>query len=116
MKGFRTDGRPEELQTWIKYARKKKPAIEDLDKFVVEWKGWWMGLNPKWRVQGDVLLKEVKGPVESLRKPGANGFLSVLTGLKWWWEGKGATEEWIATFEDVTWAMSAVLGKRQVYP
>ncbi|KAJ7823357.1 hypothetical protein B0H13DRAFT_1919662 [Mycena leptocephala] len=169
VKGFWTDGRPEEIQTWI------KPVIEDLDKFrdghgygfgyksvnpdpnpeklnpnpqacgvpagfgspkietrthtradptrkpagltykfVVEWKGWWMGLNPEWRVQGDVLLKEVKGPVESLRKPGANGFLSVLTGLKWWWEGMGATEEWIATFEDVMWAMSAVLGKRQV--
>ncbi|KAJ7809603.1 hypothetical protein B0H13DRAFT_2385138 [Mycena leptocephala] len=82
VKGFRTDGRPEEIHTWIKYARKKKPAIPDMDRQRV--------------AEGD------QGSVELLRKPGANGFLSVLAGLKWWWEGEGATEEWIASFEDVT--------------
>ncbi|KAJ7790285.1 hypothetical protein B0H14DRAFT_2292083, partial [Mycena olivaceomarginata] len=102
-KGFGTEGRPEEIQVWIRYARKGTPKIKSMEKFAKEWEGWWMALNPEWRINDGALVKEVKGSWEPLRKPGANGFLGLLAGLKWWREKLGATKKWVAALEDVTW-------------
>ncbi|KAJ7150424.1 hypothetical protein C8R46DRAFT_838881, partial [Mycena filopes] len=102
-KGFSTDGRPVQVHTWIKGARKGKPRIVDSAKFGREWKGWWRGLNPEWRFQGSELVKEGKGPWDAMRKPGANGFLGVLAALKWWGEEGGVTADWSAAVADVSW-------------
>jgi hypothetical protein len=106
------DRRPDEMHTWIKYARKKKPEVDNMDRFISEWQGWWLGLNPEWHVREGAFVKELEGSLEGMRKPGANGFLMVLVRLKWWWEDKGPMDAWIAAFEDVTWVMSALFGKR----
>jgi hypothetical protein len=112
VKGFGAEGRPEEIQTWIRYARKGTPKIKDMNKFAKEWQAWWTRLNPEWRIDDGALLKEARGSWETLRKPGANGFLGVLAGLKWWREALGATSEWTSAFEDVTWVLQALTAKR----
>ncbi|KAJ7915946.1 hypothetical protein B0H13DRAFT_2323814 [Mycena leptocephala] len=111
VKGFGAEGRPEEIQTWIRYARKGTPKIKDMNKFAKEWQAWWTRLNPEWRIDDGALLKEARGSWETLRKPGANGFLGVLAGLKWWREALGATSEWTSAFEDVTWVLQALTAK-----
>jgi hypothetical protein len=85
-----------------------------MDKFAKEWQAWWRGLNPGWRIEDGVFLKEAKGSWEALRKPGANGFLGVLAGLKWWREARGMTSEWTAAFDDVTWVLRALTSKRYI--
>jgi hypothetical protein len=114
VKGLGTKGRPSQVQAWIKYARKGSPDISDVAAFVKQTKAWWCGLNPDWRVKGGVLLKEEKGSLDAMRKPGANGFLSVLAALKWWWGATGATTDWRATLDDVTWVLGVLVGKRCV--
>jgi hypothetical protein len=61
------------------------------------------------------LVKEVKGSWEPLRKPGANRFLGLLAGLKWWREKLGVTKEWVAALEDVTWVLGMLSGKRYAW-
>jgi hypothetical protein len=112
-KGLGTEGRPSQIQTWIKYARKGTPEIADVEGFIEQTKAWWGALNPEWRVKDGTLLKEEKGSLDAMRKPGANGFLSILAALRWWWQAKGAMADWRATLEDVTWVL-ATLVKRCV--
>ncbi|KAJ7119388.1 hypothetical protein C8R46DRAFT_860053, partial [Mycena filopes] len=107
IKGLSTDGWPQEIHTWIKNARKGTPEIKNVARFVEGWKGWWRGLNPEWRVtvDGDLIREGGEG-LGQLRVPGANGFLGVLIGLKWWREKEGETEDWLGEFVDVKWAMT----------
>ncbi|KAF8137970.1 hypothetical protein K438DRAFT_1638808, partial [Mycena galopus ATCC 62051] len=109
-KGLGTMNHPEEIHTWIKCARATTPKVKDMDKFVEEWREWWRMLNPDWRTIGDEvsdqLIRDEDASLEGLRKPGANGFLSVLIGLKWWRDTQGATKEWVDALSDVTWVMN----------
>ncbi|KAJ6448431.1 hypothetical protein C8R45DRAFT_947961 [Mycena sanguinolenta] len=80
VKGLGTTKRPDEIHTWIKGARTIKPKIKSMSKFVEEWQEWWRLLNPEWRTMGDEVTGMIRADEESLemlRKPGANGFLSV---------------------------------------
>ncbi|KAJ7115509.1 hypothetical protein C8R43DRAFT_826888, partial [Mycena crocata] len=106
--GLSTDNRPKEIGTWVKYARKGKPEIKDEQKLGVEWGKWWYTINPKWWCTGDVLSKATaqataQGAWDELRKPGANGFLGLLIGLRWWGEGPAQNAEWSEALADVTW-------------
>jgi hypothetical protein len=83
-----------------------------MEKFAKEWVEWWKTLNPQWRMKDGDLIKEATGSWEPLRKPGGNRFLGLLAGLKWWREELGATTEWMAAFEDVTWVLRMLSGKR----
>ncbi|KAF8169319.1 hypothetical protein K438DRAFT_1615291, partial [Mycena galopus ATCC 62051] len=78
----------------------------------------WETLNPEWRTAGDEvsdgLIRDPEASVEVLRKPGPNGFLSVLIGLKWWMDAKGATKDWVTALDDITWVMGRLL--RYVHP
>ncbi|KAJ7020509.1 hypothetical protein C8F04DRAFT_974169 [Mycena alexandri] len=109
VKGFSTDGRPAEIHTWIKNARKIAPKIKDTAKFVAALRMWWKRLNPEWRVQGEGFIKENVGSLDEMRHPGANGFLGVLVALRWWREAEGETSEWKEMFDDVTWVMGALM-------
>ncbi|KAJ7040208.1 hypothetical protein C8F04DRAFT_1253967 [Mycena alexandri] len=108
-KGFSTNGRPGEIHTWIKNARKVTPKIEDVPAFIRNFKSWWLGLNPEWRVRDGVLVKEGVGSWEEMRQPGANGFLGVLIALRWWLEADGESEDWKAMLDDVTWVIGALI-------
>ncbi|KAJ6458483.1 hypothetical protein C8R45DRAFT_843741 [Mycena sanguinolenta] len=108
-KGFATTSRPEEIQIWIKYVRATKPKIKNVDKFISNWTQWWHKLNPEWRKADGALIQSEEGSVETMRKPGANSFLSVLIGLKWWRDDKGETSEWLAAFDDITSVMRRLL-------
>ncbi|KAF8214210.1 hypothetical protein K438DRAFT_1563485, partial [Mycena galopus ATCC 62051] len=94
--------RPEEIQIWIKCAQAATPKIKSVDRFVHKWGEWWNGLNPEWRKDSGKLIKRERGSLEALRKPGANGMLGVLIGLKWWKRETGETSEWVEALEDVT--------------
>ncbi|KAF8171736.1 hypothetical protein K438DRAFT_1773036 [Mycena galopus ATCC 62051] len=113
IKGLGTTKRPEEIQIWIKCARATTPKLKDIDRFVEEWQEWWKTLNPEWRTMcdevSDGLIRDEEASLEGLRKPGANGFLSVLIGLKWWRDAQGAMREWVAALDDVTWVMGRLL-------
>ncbi|KAF8192324.1 hypothetical protein K438DRAFT_1479092, partial [Mycena galopus ATCC 62051] len=113
VKGLGTTNRPEEIHTWIKCARTTTPKLKNVDRFMEEWRKWWRTLNQEWCTVGDEvcdeLIRDAEASLEGLRKPGANGFLSVLIGLKWWMDVKGATKQWVAALEDVTWVMARLL-------
>ncbi|KAJ7642310.1 hypothetical protein DFH06DRAFT_1137331 [Mycena polygramma] len=109
VRGFAADGRPSEIQTWIKYARATRPEIKNSTQFVEKWQGWWKSINPSWRLQDGVLVKESEGSWDVMRKPGSNGFLGVLACLKWWREEKGSTSEWADALADVTWVLRTLL-------
>ncbi|KAF8164050.1 hypothetical protein K438DRAFT_1775748 [Mycena galopus ATCC 62051] len=113
IKGLGTTKRPEEIHTWIKCARATTPKLKNVDGFMEEWREWWRTLNPGWRSMGDKvgegLIRDPEASVEVLRKPGVNGFLSVLIRLKWWMDAKGATKDWIAALDDITWVMGRLL-------
>ncbi|KAJ6490425.1 hypothetical protein C8R47DRAFT_977341, partial [Mycena vitilis] len=108
-RGFTADGRPSEIQTWIKYARATRPEIKNSVQFIEKWQGWWKSINPSWRLQDGVLVKKSEGAWDVMRKPGSNGFLGVLACLKWWREEKGSTSEWADALADVTWVLRTLL-------
>ncbi|KAJ6508199.1 hypothetical protein C8R45DRAFT_892649 [Mycena sanguinolenta] len=116
LQGFGTAKRPEEMKTWIKYARATTPTIKNIDRFIEDWGRWWYLLNPEWRKGGETLIQSNAGSMEGMRKPGANGFLGVLIGLKWWRDQKGETSEWVLAFDDVTWVMRRLLKRYALCP
>ncbi|KAJ6467403.1 hypothetical protein C8R45DRAFT_838460 [Mycena sanguinolenta] len=119
VKGLGTTKRPDEIHTWIKCARTTKPKIKSMSKFVEEWQEWWRLLNPEWRTMCDEvtgMLRADEESLEMLRKPGANGLLSVMIGLKWWRDEEGETREWVTAFEDVTWVMGRLLSGYASHP
>ncbi|KAJ7806503.1 hypothetical protein B0H13DRAFT_1669770, partial [Mycena leptocephala] len=104
-KGFATKGRPKEVAYWVKCARKGSPNIENVGAFVADWKGWWKGINPEWRIARDGTLRRTEeGPWDTMKVPGANGFLSVLVCLKWW-KDAGGEGDWADSVADVTWVL-----------
>ncbi|KAF8833846.1 hypothetical protein BDN67DRAFT_985753 [Paxillus ammoniavirescens] len=112
--------RPEALHWWISRVPTGTPPIRSLDKFCTEFWTWWQTLQPKWRVLPVPLqpctlhtLRDVAGKWNELDKPGLNGFLSVITTLKWWGlgilQGGGATDLWDAMLDDVHWVMDQIV-------
>ncbi|KAJ6480747.1 hypothetical protein C8R47DRAFT_1218593 [Mycena vitilis] len=109
VRGFPAEGRPGEIQMWIKYARGTKPEIKNIGEFVEKVQNWWKKINPAWRLKDGRLTKATEGSWAEMRKPGPNGFLGVLACLKWWREEKGSTREWVDALEDVTWVLRTLL-------
>ncbi|KAI6040511.1 hypothetical protein EDC04DRAFT_2544841, partial [Pisolithus marmoratus] len=92
------------------------PPIQDVNKFANVFWTWWCELQPTWR---NVLMPEtaksvpalctVAGEWKELDKPGLNGFLSVITTLKWWGAkikvGDAQFALWNVAVSDVSWVM-----------
>lgn len=123
-----TTNRPPQVGLWIQNARKRSPAISDLELFERQWWAWWRALQPSWRaystttgpISTDDLLPvptDVATSSDSLTVldcPGKNGLLSVISSLRWWgdeiraltpqdsgWFNREAAESWKLGITDV---------------
>lgn len=68
---------------------------------------WWTYLQPEWRVLDDDVFDRVDaGDLKCLKKPGANGLLSILASLFFWGTAVKAagkkSERWNVYVEDFT--------------
>ncbi|KAJ3492554.1 hypothetical protein NLJ89_g11211 [Agrocybe chaxingu] len=105
--------RPKSIALWIGRARNPtyrpsnpNPKIDETD-----YKAWWMGLQPEWRVvKGRVVNSSMEGDWSCLQLPGVNGVLSVIAALFFW--GLGATSKartrkvWTAAVQECTTVFS----------
>jgi hypothetical protein len=115
VKRLPSKGRPEVVTTWISRGRKIscRPEINDLKAYETQFKTWWVGLQPDWRVMnGEVVKTSVEGDWDCLRLSGCNGFLSILAALFFW--GIAARNKpvrrkvWSSAVEDCFMAISNV--------
>ncbi|KAJ7058592.1 hypothetical protein C8F01DRAFT_971359, partial [Mycena amicta] len=108
-----TKARPEALAWWIGRGRNGTPAIGSVTTFGMGVEAWWRAINPAWRRpenQGK-LKRDGAGPWVELEWPGPNGFLGVLTCLRWWAEKLNKPTEciqWLDIVEDVIWVLETM--------
>ncbi|KAJ7703344.1 hypothetical protein B0H14DRAFT_2305161, partial [Mycena olivaceomarginata] len=108
--------RPAEVAQWIKYGRSttRETQVENHDKLVEKWWGWWTSLAPEWRKKdetGRPAISEVVGDWGVLAHPGGNGIMTVLLPLVWWRRGEkseGPSEDWAAAVRDVLWVLKGL--------
>ncbi|KAJ7129040.1 hypothetical protein C8R43DRAFT_896852, partial [Mycena crocata] len=113
--GLSKAGRPTVIDVWIKTGRgtDKLPNFSP-EKDIPAWWEWWAGLAPTWREKNAAGRPVIgrQGPWGTLAKPGANGMLTVILGLAWWYTAEGeATEDWLAALKDVTWVLRGLLSE-----
>lgn len=109
-----TQDRPQAMKDWIGRKRvwSKPPIIKDVDEYGNGWRTWYKGMQPKWRLEGELewpLVREERDAERwsSLMKGGVNGFVIVLTMLVWWWNQEGARVkgEVKSAIEEVEWVL-----------
>jgi hypothetical protein len=100
-------GRPEVVSQWISRARSViwRPNILDVKGYEAKYNEWWKRLQPEWRVvNGRVDVGLTQGNWESLRLPGLNGFLSIISALFYWGlavQGKATHHSaWLSAVQD----------------
>jgi len=100
-------GRPEVVSQWISRARSVtwRPNILDVKGYEAKYNEWWKRLQPDWRVvNGRVDVGLTQGNWESLRLPGLNGFLSIISALFYWGlavQGKATHHNaWLSAVKD----------------
>lgn len=100
-------GRPEVVSQWISRARSVtwRPNIFDVEGYEAKYNEWWKRLQPDWRVvNGRVDVGLTQGNWESLRLPGLNGFLSIISALFYWGlavKGKATHHNaWLSAVQD----------------
>jgi hypothetical protein len=100
-------GRPEVVSQWISRARSVtwRPNILDVKGYEAKYNEWWKRLQPEWRVvNGRVDVGLTQGNWESLRLPGLNGFLSIISALFYWGlavQGKSIHHNaWLSALQD----------------
>ncbi|KAF8958615.1 hypothetical protein BDZ97DRAFT_1634579, partial [Flammula alnicola] len=79
---------PAAVGGWIQRARSAtwRPRITDVLQYAMDFMHWWIALQPKWRVSvdGKILVEEVGGDWDVLRKSGPNGLVVVMAALFYW--------------------------------
>ncbi|KAL1689037.1 hypothetical protein GGG16DRAFT_58633 [Schizophyllum commune] len=116
--------RPPEIGEWIKRAREPDfaptcPKNKPHEDFTDDWRGamwgWWSAINPASRPRDKAgRLGDRQGQVDwtPLDCRGPNGHLSVLKGLKWWFDMEGESEgsdAWLDIVDDVQFALDGLL-------
>ncbi len=128
-KGFETLSQPVKLSEWSQ-SRKGSVSALCTAKLVNEfaqsvWK-WWSTLQPAWRAfprYGDrpAPIKQFGDSWSSLNKGGNNGWLGLITCIKWWREGLNSLPEnvrlpleadWFRAVEDLTQMLQGLLNWR----
>ncbi|KAJ7016741.1 hypothetical protein C8F04DRAFT_980718 [Mycena alexandri] len=115
-KGKGTAKRPKEVSGWINRARTggPSPAIIDVFSFASRWWGWWVEINPAWRIRtvANRLEKGGEGDWDSVASTGPNGMLNVLICLRWWYDALAGDDTamagWKEALEDVEWALEHI--------
>ncbi|KAJ7064155.1 hypothetical protein C8F01DRAFT_945107, partial [Mycena amicta] len=111
-----SEHRPLQVHEWFQHKRIARPAycaIPDTAEFSKAFWAWWMEIQPSWRqvtMEGRPGNAERKGESWGglLEWPGPNGFLGVLTCLRWWAEKldkHAECPEWLDIVEDVMWVL-----------
>ena len=105
----------------MSYVPKRPSARADVNDWICDYQeamwAWWVDLNPSWRKgkKQDRLTKPKNhGDWSPLHHTGVNGLLTVLKGLKWFFEmeekPKGSAR-WRVMLEDVEWALKGLLNQ-----
>ncbi|RXW12572.1 hypothetical protein EST38_g13278 [Candolleomyces aberdarensis] len=99
--------RPSELAKWVS-SRKwdSDPVLDNMADYAQRWLKWWLAMQPASRKVGGQDLPAplddgMKKDIASLKKAGANGFVVLLVGLKWWAPLREQDGWWGAVVEDV---------------
>ncbi|KAG6898084.1 hypothetical protein C0992_006004 [Termitomyces sp. T32_za158] len=122
--------RPSEVSNWIASGRGRtaggRVLVFDIEKFSKAWWKWWIDMQPDWRecdAHGKPKQMVPIGAEEEdwtcLRKPGANGLISVIAGLSGWGAavkrrtvplGLGEKKlDWFCAVEDCRWVMERLI-------
>jgi len=77
---------PLPLSLWMKrhHSSTWQPPVTEMAGFERSFMKWWVYLQPDWRVADGKVLKDIMGDLSVLKRPGLNGFLTVLVGLFYW--------------------------------
>jgi hypothetical protein len=96
--------RPLPLTIWMKRHRSStwRPPVTDMAGFERHFMKWWANLQPDWRVADGKVLRDLTGDFSVLKRPGTNGFLTVLVGLFYWHvtDEISLEEDWLTIVED----------------
>ncbi|KAJ3507791.1 hypothetical protein NMY22_g16820 [Coprinellus aureogranulatus] len=126
-------GRPDEWTKWINKTWQglrrydKFPSIEEPAEIGIKMCRWWKSLQPSFRGSKTPFPRQVyrpRAPADgqdawaNLRKPGPNGFISVLMLMSWWGTALADASEWVedsrplwkALLIDITHVVDAMSG------
>lgn len=110
-------GRPGVLNEWIRVGRTRNKSwrprslvVKDVEG---EFKMWWNSLQPEWRVENGVVVKErLVGDWSSMIYPGINGLLSVVAALFFWGleaqQTKSRRNAWLLAVNDCHIVLNAM--------
>ena len=101
--------RPQELANWIKSKKKDVVPSFQLETYGKAFKAWWMMMQPSWRTEGGLLIRDVPEDEtwQTLRKGGTSGIYIVIVGLSWWVKAQLAeqdTDAW-SLVDDLAWVL-----------
>ncbi|PPQ76570.1 hypothetical protein CVT24_010516 [Panaeolus cyanescens] len=111
-----TNNRPALVAKWVGMGRTRTPKWRPQElvptKFNEEFKLWWAGLQPEWRVENGVVINgKVDGNWMELFYPGKNGLLSVIACLYYWGlacQSAADKKAWLSAISDCTVAFRAL--------
>ena len=87
--------------------------IKNTKIFSQQWWAWWLSLQPKSRISGnvgdDTLLPTIEMDWSHLQKPGRNGFLLMMLALVWWGKAVNRDVGWLKAVVDVTAVLPCML-------
>ena len=128
VRGLGKTHRPQVVGDWIARARSAtwRPNVAagdpELKAFEVQFRKWWVGVQPAWRVVDEAKGKlsrdydEDQKDLEVLRLPGKNGIVSVVAALFYWGVAvqdkspkSRARQKWVEAMEDCHWVFEKLV-------
>ena len=98
------DHHPLPLSLWMKRhcSSMWRPPVTEMAGFEMCFVKWWLHLQPDWRVADGKVLRDLTRDFSVLKRPGLNGFLTILVGLFYWrvTNETGSEEDWLTIVED----------------